>query len=75
MKESRRAPFEWCDTLHGGTYVCIVYIYIYIYFSNMFCNLLGMNDKGKKGWYVTLCGWSAKQTIPLSVLERNQTKA
>ena len=24
---------------------------------------------------VTLCGWSAKQTIPLSVLARNQTKA
>ena len=23
---------------------------------------------------VTLCGWSAKQTIPLSVLARNQTK-
>ena len=24
--------------------------------------------------YVTLCRWSAKQTIPLSVLARNQTK-
>ena len=24
---------------------------------------------------VTLCGWSTKQTIPLSVLARNQTKA
>ena len=24
--------------------------------------------------YVTLCGWPAKQTIPLSVLARNQTK-
>ena len=26
------------------------------------------------GTYVTLCRWSAKQTIPLSVLARNQTK-
>ena len=25
--------------------------------------------------FVTLCGWSAKQMIPLSVFARNQTKA
>ena len=36
------------------------------------CDLLWINDKGKRGWYVTLCRWPAKQTIPLSVLERNQ---
>ena len=30
--------------------------------------------KGDINTYVTLCGWSAKQTIPLSVLVRNQTK-
>ena len=26
------------------------------------------------GWFVTLCWWPAKQTIPLSVLARNQKK-
>ena len=41
--------------------IIYIYIYIYIYMNGVF--------------YVTLCGWSAKQTIPSSVLARNQTKA
>ena len=24
------------------------------------CNLLRINDKSKRGWYVALCGWAAK---------------
>ena len=41
-----------------------MYIYIYIYV----CVYIYMYV------YVTLCRWPAKQTIPLSVLARNQTK-
>ena len=36
------------------------------------CNLLWINDKGKRGSYVALCGWAAKADE--SVLARNQTK-
>ena len=32
------------DTLHGGNYACTVYLLFY-----MICNLLGINDKGKRG--------------------------
>ena len=37
----------------------------------MFCNLLWITDKGKKGRSVTLCGWYVRPTISLSVLVRN----
>ena len=36
--------------------------------------LLGINRSFIKSKHVTLCRWPAKQTIPLSVLVRNQTK-
>ena len=49
----------------------VFYIYFVLY---MCCNLLWINDKGKRGRYVTLCRWSTKQTVPLSVLAENQTK-
>ena len=44
-----RAPVEWCDTLHGGNYVCVIFL-LFLY---MFCNLLWINDKGKERRSVT----------------------
>ena len=54
---------------------CEIMFVLYLYFVLFLCcNLLWINDKGKRGRYVTLYRWPAKQTIPLSVLTRNQTK-
>ena len=37
-------------------------------------SIIFMGNIIQSRWHVTLCGWSAKQTIPLSALARNQTK-
>ena len=64
----------FCERIKEGSVwivkLCLYYNFILFYF----CNLLWINDKGKRGRYVTLYRWPAKQTIPLSVLARNQTK-
>ena len=59
----------------GSVWIMKIMSVFYIYFVlYMCCNLLWINDKGKRRMYVTLCRLSAKQTIPLSVLAWNQTK-
>ena len=63
----------WERSKEGSVWiVAIMSVLLYIFY--MFCNLLWINDKGKRGSYMTLWRGCAKQTIPLSVLVRNQTK-
>ena len=52
---------------------CFLYLYIPSYLIP-FSHLSRFLRKIEKCQCVTLCRWSAKQTIPLAILARNQTK-
>ena len=37
-----------------------VNVFVLLLVVELCCNLLRINDKGKRGWYVALCVWAAK---------------
>ena len=37
-----------------------MFLFFFLLVVELCCNLLRINNKGKSGWYVALCGWAAK---------------